>query len=126
MFFSVVPFNTVYLFFSEGTNIFLRGGGSTATTIANWASLGLIEGEWYNLVATISGTVGKIYVDGKLVSTGTVDPIGTPTGTDKFYIGYGATYEFKGQMGRKRIINGALSPEEISQIYTSQKYYYGK
>jgi len=77
-------------------------------------------------VTRTSDGIGNMYLDGIISGTPNTNT-GTPVaGTTNIFIGADSigNNEFDGLMGRKRIIKGILSPEEISQIYTNEKQFY--
>jgi hypothetical protein len=113
MLFNFTPTNSIAnLFWLTGT-LFLRGGGTTATTY-----IGTSTGRWMHIAAHITGTAGAIYIDGVQVSTGTVVAIGSAsTGTDiGAYSDFGAGYFLNGKMDDARIYNRILTPTEIKLL----------
>ncbi|MFA6064471.1 MAG: LamG domain-containing protein [archaeon] len=81
---------------------------------------------WVHIVGTLSGTSGKYYEDGVLVSSGTLTaPI---SGTDVLNIGYrpGSGFYLNGKLEDISIWNRSLSSTEISSLYSSQAGKYVK
>jgi hypothetical protein len=96
------------------------GNGSTGGNVLE--STGSPQlGHWYFIVATISGTSKKLYINGVLDNSGTGSAIGT-NGVE-LTIGAkknsgGAYFEpFNGLMDEVRIYNRALTPSEVWQLY---------
>ena len=79
--------------------------------------------QWHHVVATISGTVGNVYLDGNLDGSGDVGDI--PTNALDIFIGTDhpspkdpiAHYWFNGMIDDVRIYNRALSTNEVQQLY---------
>ena len=67
----------------------------------------LINNTWHHLALTKEGTTGRVFVNGVLVGTDTLDDIGNYSGD--FYVGYwvgGLGYYFKGYISNFRICKG--------------------
>jgi hypothetical protein len=80
--------------------------------------------QWHHVVATVSGTTGKVYLDGILDGTGNVGNI--PDNALDIYIGRahpnngaGVNEWFNGIIEDVRIYNRALSDTEIQQLYNT-------
>ena len=81
--------------------------------------------QWHHVVATVSGTTGKVYLDGSLDGTGDVGSI--PQNALDIFIGrshpYGAdageNQYFHGLIDDVRIYNRALSASEVQDLYNS-------
>jgi hypothetical protein len=74
--------------------------------------------KWHHVVATVSGTVGQLYLDGDLNGTGNVGNI--PVNTLDVFIGSGHAFPsslFNGLIDDVRIYNRALSSSEVAQLY---------
>ena len=68
---------------------------------------GLTNNTWHHLALTKEGTTGRVFVNGVLVGTDTLDDIGNYSGD--FYVGYwvgGLGYYFKGYISNFRICKG--------------------
>ena len=78
-------------------------------------------GGWQHVAVTLSGTTGKLYVNGALVSTNTSMTLNPASlgSTNQNYIGKSQWGDplFDGKIDDFRIYNRALSASEISQIY---------
>ena len=82
--------------------------------------------QWHHVVATVSGTVGKVYLDGNLDGTGNVGNI--PENTLDIFIGRAHPYGgdsgfnemFNGVIDDVRIYNRALSDSEVQSLYLSE------
>ena len=77
---------------------------------------------WHHVVATVSGSDGKVYLDGNLDGSGSVGTI--PDNPLDVYIGRahpsggaGHAEWFNGVIDDVRIYNRALSPEEVKELY---------
>ena len=105
-------------------NILLTSNGSGNLQSAAGS---VILNKWMLVgVTRTSDGIGNMYLDGIISGTPNANT-GTPVaGTTNIFIGADSigNNEFDGLMGRKRIIKGILSPEEISQIYTNEKQFY--
>lgn len=78
--------------------------------------------KWHHVVATVSGTVAQLYLDGVLDGTGNVGNI--PANTLDIFIGSGHASPrssflalFNGMIDDVRIYNRALSSNEVAQLY---------
>lgn len=79
--------------------------------------------QWHHVVATVSGTVGTVYLDGKLDGSGSVGSI--PSNTLDIWIGSGHPsprdpiqhYWFNGMIDDVRIYNRTLSSNEVAELY---------
>jgi len=76
--------------------------------------------QWHHVVATVSGTNGKVYLDGTLEGSGNVGNI--PVNTLDVYIGLahpgrGSGFWFNGHIDDVRIYNRTLSDSEVQQLY---------
>lgn len=100
---------------------FYVGNESIGTTLS-----GVTAGNWYYLTATWDGSIAKIYVDNKIVASGS---LGTPTG----YSGaipilgeYSTNYHYKGIIDDFKIYDYALSEDEIKNDYNqSSSFVFG-
>lgn len=108
------------MYFSARTN----GYGITQTYFRQESRLlsesRLPQNRWKHIVYTQNGQVASIFVDGKLVQTGTIALLPTALGKTKFnYIGkspYRDDMVLKGLIGDFRIYDKALSLNEINTI----------
>jgi RHS repeat-associated protein len=101
---------------TSGTGVKLRGASSTATVVANVPS----NSAWHYVVGTISGTTGKVYVDGTLAASGTVTAIPSSS-TNQLNIGrYTSGYYFNGSMDDARVSNASRSADWIAAEYNNQ------
>lgn len=101
--------------FSLWTNGGFLGSG-TITTLGN--------GNWHNIVGTMSGVDKKIYYDGALVNSGT----GTSNvDSNPLYIGSSpvAANVFNGSIANVLLYSRALSTEEIQQNFNTSKTRFG-
>ena len=78
-------------------------------------------GEWHHCVATLNGTTVKMYFDGQLIKTATLDWGTTAIASDtRVQIGVdlpGTDEKFNGYYSDARIYMTALSDEDILQLY---------
>jgi hypothetical protein len=83
----------------------------------------LCDGNWHNIVATMTGTTKTTYFDGLQVVTGT----GTIPNTDAYDVVIGnsgnpnVSFPFSGSISTVQIYNKALSASEIQQNYNQYK-----
>jgi hypothetical protein len=102
---------------TPGTNTFFQfsGAGPTPTNVAS--------GEWTHVVAAISNTTSRIYVNGVLVGVGTLtEPIDYSHGwIPKIGGNAGKTTDdnYDGLIDDLAIYNRTLSAQEISELYES-------
>lgn len=83
---------------------------------------------WYHVVATISGTIGRLYVNGKLSNERT-DFTAFPGVAAPNPIGVGGSLNtstspfpsLEGKMSRFKLFNTALSEAQVRQIYHQEK-----
>ena len=89
---------------------------------------------WYHLTCTYNGQQGsagrEIYVDGQRLSTfhtGNLADLNITNSTLNVggFSGTSTTYMFSGFIANFRLFNRALSQDEIYQLYTYQKEYFG-
>jgi hypothetical protein len=93
------------------------GGCNNAMGVTEYSLM-----KWHHVVATVSGTVGNVYLDGKLDGSGNVGDI--PMNTLDIFIGSGHASPrssflalFNGMIDDVRIYNRALSTNEVAQLY---------
>jgi prepilin-type N-terminal cleavage/methylation domain-containing protein len=108
------PGNGAFEFYQSGTAIILRGGGTGFSVTGNNA---LTLNQWKYVCGTISGTTGKVYSDGVLLSTNVVT---TPNITAR-NLNIGAyqdlQYSFNGYLDGVRVYNRTLTDAEIATLY---------
>lgn len=82
------------------------------------------DGQWHHVVAVIDPAAGdglkaKLYVDGKLVASGTAQASTTLVGANRFRIGARSdgTVVMDGSIARAFVTDYALSPEQIRSLY---------
>ena len=88
------------------------------------SKISINDNEWYFLVGVWNGSEIKIYVNGKLENTKTVNATIGNFDSDLFIGTYGGDiekYAFKGIIDDIAIFNTALSSTEIKQIYDTTK-----
>lgn len=114
----------LYISTSNNTIGFTRDGAGHTAVAANSA----IDLKGYVLVAITSdaGGTSNIYVNSILSGSADQDAGASVVDTDT-YIGNRSSDDraFDGKIPQVRIIDGILTPAEISQIYTSEKHKYG-
>jgi len=98
----------------------LLGGGSVASVVGETLSVG----NWHHIVGVINGTTGRIYINGVLNVSGTVDAIALQA-TETVKIGArgnsaGASTYFNGSIDEVMIFNTSLTAQQISDIYNNQ------
>ncbi len=82
--------------------------------------------EWHNVVATVSGTTGRLYLDGRLDGSGNVGRISQNDldifiGADHPFKGSGNSHWFNGVIDDVRFYSRALMASEISELYNVEK-----
>ena len=96
--------------------VYIRGGGATALFDRSYRT----TNRWDFIAMSISGTMGKIYVNGVLTTNGTVNALYHTGGyviiggTDSYY-----NYHFNGSIDDLRIFSRALSDSEIADMYNA-------
>ena len=126
---SKVPVNTQWGMFFDAFNrgVFLRGGGGTAVDTSGHVPIYPTNNAWHLIISTIQGTAGKIYVDGDIWASGTVDAIanGLTPGVNDVLIGQYAktpgSFPFGGVEDDCLLYNKAFTPTEITNIYNGSK-----
>jgi len=114
--------------FAEGSGRRLRIQTGTVPGIA----INVVGGteyslmQWHHVVATISGTTGRLYLDGKLDGTGNVGRISQNTldvfiGRDHPFNGNGNAQFFNGIIDDVRFYDRPLSAPEIPELYNLEK-----
>lgn len=108
--------NSGNLFF--GTRSSAGDLGVIITGTGSWISSGFTPtiGKFYSFVYTRSGTTGKFYVDGVLVSTVT-DSANYTTGLNQFGGNAGTSNLWPGAIEQGLIYNRALSAAEVVSLY---------
>jgi hypothetical protein len=89
-----------------------------------WAGGAWVEADynvWYNLTFVWTGSQFFTYVDGVLRNIVTATGALAEQNGAQYFIGaqWDAGISFIGELGEFRFYNGALSPQEVAQIYTS-------
>jgi hypothetical protein len=120
--------------FSYGNILYMDGSGNITFGIYNDAAnswgylsttsgLNLLDGQWHQVVGTMSATTGSIYTDGVLRTSGA----GTHTGTN-VWVGMQAQignnqndayYHFNGNIAVARFYRKTLSAEEVKQNFNA-------
>ncbi len=85
----------------------------------------LEKGNWKNVLYTQSGNEGKIYIDGELLTSGSVDLLPQTLGKTSFnFLGrspYAGDTYLKGLIADFRIYNKALSESQVGKLSTGLK-----
>lgn len=131
---STIPSNNWYLFSRDGSgnrsyiaaltptgelSLSVFDSGGTPYTFGITPSLA--DGLLHNVVATRSGTVGRLYVDGVLFSTAAA-PVTINAGSSPFIIGNNP-WDFNYYYFRDTIDNVQVWDEELTAEYISDLYY---
>ena len=121
MFVDKEPVNGQWELYMTGGLFTLRGGGVTsvnATVVTGTAGL------WRMLVGTISGTTGKIYINGSEVASGTVNAFTDSSST--LQVGrYISGFYFSDWIGRVQISNTVWTAAQISAAFEDQRGFFG-
>jgi hypothetical protein len=117
-----VNFNSAGNFFitvSAGSSAYSNTSNSATNTPTQ--SLNLFNGDWYHVAATISGTSGKVYVNGVEEFTFTSSVTFVGGGLDSYGIGYlGAgypSYYWNGSLDEISVYEYELTSTQVSNIY---------
>jgi hypothetical protein len=109
---NVAPSANSFSLWTNGTSL----GSGTITTLGN--------GNWHNVVGTMSGVNKKVYYDGALANSGT----GTSNiDSNPLYIGSSPVNAaiFNGSIANVLLYNRALSIEEVQQNFNTTKTRFG-
>ena len=115
----------------DSYRFYVGGGGSTWSDNAGDAdNFDGVYGKWDYVVATIEGTSMKMYVNGVLSGTQTVNGSrqtnNSPVKIGGPYTNGGTNYMFDGGIAVVMIYNTALSSDQVMQNYNYHKHRYGK
>jgi Concanavalin A-like lectin/glucanases superfamily len=103
------------------TGQILAGGRDNAGNVLNIASINATynDGKWHQVVATYSGNLLSLYVDGVLNSTGTISwgPATYNTFTIGAAVRTSTQFYWSGKIDDVRIYNRALSTQEVALLY---------
>jgi pimeloyl-ACP methyl ester carboxylesterase len=107
---------------SSDRSLRLQAAAASNPNVAGATAYSLMQ--WHHVVATVSGTIGKVYLDGNLDGAGDVGNI--PQNFLDIFIGRSHPYGsdpgnreyFNGMIDDVRIYNRALSGSEIQQLYS--------
>ena len=104
--------------YGGSTKICLRAGDGTNHSAYNCLSTALTINTWYHVVCTYSLYTMKIYLNGELDTTYSINF--NPSATNVTNIGIGGYYNgserFTGYLNDVRIYNHCLSPMEVKQL----------
>jgi hypothetical protein len=124
--------NTQFSLFSHSTDIVFRtfhsGDTSYHTQGLSKSSVGVINGQWHNIVGSWNGTTKTIYVDGVLrnsVSKSGSLVTTTPGASVGRFGGTTAGYWFGGSISSVSVYNKGLSESEIQQNFEALRGRYG-
>ena len=114
-------FDTYGFGYSTGHRLRLQAANpNNAYNVAGATDYALLQ--WHHVVATVSGTTGKVYLDGNLDGTGDVGNI--PVNALDVFIGHahprngsGFLEWFDGIIDDVRIYDRSLSDSEVQQLY---------
>lgn len=124
--------NTQFSLFSGSTNIIFRtfhsGDASYHSQSPSKSSVGVVNGQWHNIVGSWNGTTKTIYVDGVLRNS--VSKSGnlvttTPGASVGRFGGTTAGYWFGGSISSVSVYNKGLSANEIQQNFEAYRSRYG-
>jgi hypothetical protein len=98
----------------------LRDDNGSTNTLSGTSAIN--DGNWHHVVATREGSTNltKIYTDGALQGTATVDYTGALTFTQEINIGYmdvAPFYYFIGTLDEMALYDRVLSPDDVSRHY---------
>ncbi len=110
-----------YAIYASSGNLAFHIGNSAFFNVSPFASANVWDGNWHHIVGTYDGTTIRLYEDGVEVGTGTPDNRILDYSTDPLTIGNyqpTASYHFNGDLDDVRIYDRALTPSEITALYT--------
>ena len=124
--------NTQFSLFSHSTDIVFRtfhsGDASYHTQNPSKSSVGVVNGQWHNIVGSWNGTTKTIYVDGVLrnsVSKSGSLVTTTPGASVGRFGGTTTGYWFGGSISSVSVYNKGLSDLEVNQNYQALRGRYG-
>lgn len=117
--------------YTEGSNCFIKDPNAKHQNFYGAYSVPAIKrqvpfiqtGEWYSVVYVCDGITGKLFMDGKLISTGPVTKQGFKNSYDLFLGKMNDTqypYWFHGAMDELKIYNRALNENEIGELANTE------
>jgi hypothetical protein len=110
---NATPSNSIFSFWTRGSEL----QSTVITTLGN--------GNWHNIIATMSGTTKTLYYDGSQAATGT----GNIPAVDSYNLVIGNSGNtsalFSGSIGSTLVYNRALLPQEVLQNYNVLKSRFG-
>lgn len=124
--------NTQFSLFSHSTDIVFRtfhsGDALYHTQNPSKSSVGVVNGQWHNIVGSWNGTTKTIYVDGVLrnsVSKSGSLVTTTPGASVGRFGGTTTGYWFGGSISSVSVYNKGLSDLEVNQNYQALRGRYG-
>jgi len=107
--------NNVWTLLLESGTLKWRGGGADNTVTSSSPAVDV----WTHIVATQSGTAGKLYVSGTEVDTGVSTALGSSALAVEIgrYSTAGGGYYFNGTIDEVRIYSKALTAAEVRSLY---------
>ncbi|MEK7747427.1 MAG: LamG domain-containing protein, partial [Elusimicrobiota bacterium] len=115
---------------AAGANTLMRLGminGRMSTDmggVSNIAGPVLSTGVWQHAVFTYDGSAARYYLNGVFVGSHTYGAVATSAGALYVGAGEGATLRFRGSIDELRILNRALTLDEVSNDYSRGDPYY--
>lgn len=103
--------------FSFSFGISLDGGNNTIST----SDLDIQLGQWYNFVLTRSANLVKVYLNGSLIKTSTVNGNVIYPNNPQILLGKGITQEsyFQGNLDEIQFYKGALTAGQVQALYNN-------
>ena len=103
----------------------IRGAGNVYEAISTPTAI--LTGAWYNLAFTFQGTVISIYVNGTVVTSGTLTTITRADTTSHLKIGYSDNNArfLNGLVSQAQLYNRALTAVEVQQNFNALRRRYG-
>ncbi len=116
---------------SHGSKWLLANGGTGA--YYEYGNESLTLHSWIHVTTVYSGGTYpdglSLYVNGKLLNYSSFNGLGSsltlPTNSPLFIGWYSSGYEFDGSIANFRLFNRALTSNEVLQLYSYQKEYFG-
>jgi len=108
-----------YYFDFDAGRLNIRTNQSGEVQLSRSSTAPFVINQWYYIVGTVNGSVGKIYINGVEDTNIAGTHINPTTSTNSAYIGrYGVGAQpFNGQIADVRIYDRALSLKEIQMLY---------
>ena len=126
----------IWCFFKDAVNrIYLTNPTNSSTSsviqgkinnvVASLQVIATIDLNWHQSICVLNGNQWSVYYDGGLVAAAEEPDLATFVGHPTFYIGRHFTDYNLGYSGSGSLFNRALSPQEIADLFESERHLFG-